>query len=292
MKKRLIVTLAGLLALGVMAPAATGYIKNWAELTETNENDSQGIEWTLAEGKVAITDELSLTFDVEKNYKETTTGETTSTFWDNTFGISYDLGTSGDWALSTGLGYDNDTNADGTTKLSEWYPWFEASTALTDNVDLTLVAIMYYNDGSAADTHGDDYELDIVFSTGKLGIFDSASLPIEIYYNTSGGVGTSDDLNVELEPTAITKLYSNDNGVYLNLCYDGDITFGDAGGTTANFTIAPKLGWGTSYSNDISIFASVAYDVIAATYNDTTADDWTTTDGNEFVAVVGAKVTF
>jgi hypothetical protein len=292
MKKRLIVTLAGLLALGVMAPAATGYIKNWVELTEKHEDNSQNVEWTLAEGKVVITDKLSLVFDVEKNYGNAFNGKELATSWDNTYGVVYDLGTSGDWALSTGLGYDNDTNADGTTKLSEWYPWFEASTALTDNLDLTLVATMYYNDGSAADTHGDDYELDIVFNTGELGIFDSTELPIEIYYNTSGGVGTDDDFSVELEPSATTKLYSNDNGVYLNLDYDGDIVFGTTGGTSANFSIAPKLGWGESYSNDISVFASVAYEIVSVTYTDTTADDWETTDSNEFFVTVGAKATF
>jgi hypothetical protein len=295
MKKRLIVTLAGLLALGVMAPAATGWISNWAELTEehpSNRDDkdtttTQKVEWTLAEGEVNVTDNLSLYFDVEKNYNNITNGEEKSTTWDNTFGVSYDLGKSGDWDLSVGLGYDYDTNADNSTKLSEYYPWFSASTALTDNLDLTLWGAMFYNNG-ASGTHGDDYELDIVFSTGKLGIFDKTSFPIYLYHDTSGGTGSNERTSIEIEPSAFTTLYKNDSGVYVGLEYYLDAEFGDKVEEWMDAHIGPKVGWSKSLDNDVSVWAYTSYEVISVNYSE--GGDWWS--DNEFQAVVGAKAKF
>jgi hypothetical protein len=299
MKKRLIVTLAGLLALGVMAPAATGWIRTWGELTEkrpTNNDsgtNSQGVEWTLAEGSIGITEKLALTFDVEKNYSNITNGKDLATYWDNRYGFSYDLGTSGDWALSTGLDYYNDTYADNTTSQSSWSPWFQATTALTDNADLTLWGAMYYNDGSAKNddgenVHGDDYELDILLDTGKVAFFDWTGTWLYLYHNTSDGHGSNESTYAELEMEAFQTLYKADSGMYAGLEYYLDGTAGDKKTESLNSHIGPRIGYSTKLDTDITLWAYTSYELLSVNYAE--GDDWYS--DNEFQIVVGAKATF
>jgi hypothetical protein len=294
MKKRLIVTLAGLLALGVMAPAATGWIQNWGELTEvrpTNNDsgsNSQGVEWTLAEGEINMTEKTTLYFDVEKNYDNITNGKELETYWDNTFGVAYDLGTSGDWALSAGLGYDYNTDGSDNITTSEWYPWFAASTALTDNLDLAFWGAVYYNDGVSTGEHGEDYELDITFSTGKLGIFDKTTFPIYLYHNTSEGHGSNERTYIEIEPEAFTTLYTHDSGAYVGIEYYLDAEFGDKAEESMDAHIGPRVGISKKLDNDVSLYAYTSYEVISLNYSE--GGDWWS--DNDFQVVVGAKATF
>jgi|GEM_PF-7008629 len=301
MKKRLIVTLAGLLTVGVMAPAATGWIRNWAELTEKrpthNESgsNSQNVEWTLAEGSVGITDKLALTFDVEKNYTNITNGKELKTFWDNRYGFSYDLGKSGDWDLSAGLDYYHDTYANDEIKKSQWSPWFEASTDLTDNATFTLWGTMYYNDGNAENSdgdsiHGDDYELDILLDTGKLGIFDWTGTWLYLYYNTAGGNGSNSTLSAELEAEAFTTVYTHDSGVYAGIEYYFDGEDGDQfEDSWVDAHIGPRIGYSTKLDDGVTAWAYTSYEVISVNY-EADGDDWYSS--NEFQVVVGAKATF
>ncbi|WP_319370226.1 hypothetical protein [uncultured Ilyobacter sp.] len=296
MKKRLIVTLAGLLALGVMAPAATGWIRNWGELTEkrpTNNDtgsNSQNIEWTLAEGSINMTDKLAITFDVEKNYKNVTNGKDLATYWDNRFGFSYDLGKAADWDLSAGLDYYYDTSSSGSNAVtkSEYSPWLQASTALTDNTKLTFWGAMYYNDGVATGVHGDDYELDILLDTGKVGIFDWTGTWLYLYHDTSGGHGSNERTSAELEMEAYTTLYKHDSGAYVGLEYYADGTAGDKAGESLNAHIGPRVGISKKLDNDISLWAYTSYEVLSINYAE--GGDWFS--DNEFQVVAGVKATF
>jgi outer membrane protein assembly factor BamA len=296
MKKRLIVTLAGLLALGVMAPAATGWIRNWAELTEdrpTNNDsgtNSQNVEWTLAEGSIGITEKLALTFDVEKNYSNITNGNDLATYWDNRFGFSYDLGKSGDWALSTGLDYYYDTNSNGSNDVSksQYSPWLQATTALTENTNLTLWGAMYYNDGVETGVHGDDYELDILLDTGKMAFFDWTGTWLYLYHNTSDGHGSNEDTYAELEMEAFQTLYNTDSGMYVGLEYYADAEFGDKASESLNSHIGPRVGYSTKLDTDVTLWAYTSYELLSVNYAE--GGDWYS--DNEFQIVVGAKATF
>ncbi|ADO82023.1 hypothetical protein [Ilyobacter polytropus] len=304
MKKRLIVTLAGLLTLGVMAPAATGWIRNWAELTEerpTNNDtgsNSQGVEWTLAEGSIGITDKLAVTFDVEKNYDNITNGKDLETYWDNRFGFSYDLGKSGDWDLSTGIDYYYDTNGSDDVTKSQYSPWFEASTALTDNTKLTFWGAMYYNDGNAnqydddgnktGKVHGDDYELDILLDTGKVAFFDYTGTWLYLYHNTSGGSGSNESTSAELEAEAFTTVYTHDSGVYAGIEYYFDGEAGDKAEEWMDSHIGPRIGYSTKLDDGVTAWVYTSYEVLSVNYKE--GGDWYS--DNEFQVVAGLKATF
>ena len=72
MKKRLIVTLAGLLALGAMASAADLSLTHEAKLNNTNVGseaaNTDKIEYTLAKGSAKINDDWTFIFDVDRDY--------------------------------------------------------------------------------------------------------------------------------------------------------------------------------------------------------------------------------
>jgi outer membrane protein assembly factor BamA len=276
-----------------MAPAATGWVRNWAELTEKHEDNSQNVEWTLVEGKVAMTEKLALTFDVEKNYKNVTNGETLATYWDNRFGFSYDLGKSGDWDLSAGLDYYYDTNSNGSNEVSQssYSPWIEAGTALTDNVDLTLWAAMYYQDGVETGVHGDDYELDILFDTGEVGFFDWTGTWLYLYHNTSAGHGSNENTSLELEMEAFTTLYKADNGFYAGVKTYFDGTAGDKAEESVDFApLTAKIGWSKKLDDGISVWTSASYELVSMSYSK--ADSWNPSDAKEFQVVAGVKATF
>ena len=90
MNKRALALLTGILALGTASYAFDGYIMHEFRYEDRNRTGARGdeqIEWTLAKGKMNLTDRIRFDFDVDKDlfYKD---GSKTGDGWDMAYGVN------------------------------------------------------------------------------------------------------------------------------------------------------------------------------------------------------------
>ncbi|WP_320047042.1 hypothetical protein [uncultured Ilyobacter sp.] len=149
MKKRLIVTLAGLLAVGAMASAANLSLTHEAKLNNHHQgsevtNDKDQVEYTLAKGSAKINDDWSFIFDLDRDYYDVDGGDNYQG-WDGEFGFKrkladYDM-FGKTWSNDIRFemdydAYDSVKNGTGTDSVSEkYYIKYVNSTSLTERTD-------------------------------------------------------------------------------------------------------------------------------------------------------------
>jgi hypothetical protein len=166
MKKRLIVTLAGLLALGAISSAANLSLTHEAKLNNHHqgsevENDHDVVEYTLAKGYAKINEDWSFIFDVDRDYHKVDGGDNYQG-WDTEFGLkrqldSYDMfGKTWSNDIRFQMDYDSyDSVTDGNGKDSAteiYYIKYVSSTSLTERTDFEWYTELGYKT-TDTDTH-------------------------------------------------------------------------------------------------------------------------------------------
>ncbi len=168
MKRRLIVTLAGLLAVGAMASAANVSLTHEAKLNNHNVDASGSqVEYTLAKGSAKINDEWSFIFDVDRDYyrdQDATAGKEDYQGLDAEFGFkkkladydmfgktwSNDVRFQMDYDSSDSM--DDDITAGSDTASEKYYIKYVSSTSLTERTDFA-----WYTELGYQTTSGDKY---------------------------------------------------------------------------------------------------------------------------------------
>ena len=317
MKKRLIVTLAGLLAVGAMASAAGVSLTHEAKLNNTNvgseDSNADKIEYTLAKGSAKINDDWSFIFDVDRDYirDSESAGKEDYQGMDAELGFKkklsdYDM-FGKTWSRDIRFemdydAYDSVENGNGTDYDAEkYYIKYVNSTSLTERTDFAWYTELGYQtsdkdvyvSGVKTNTHSSDLraQLDFSFDTTWNQYWNSYT-EVYLWY-----VENNDQLLADVEHyTNFTyPLYKGDKtSVAFNTefgieSYDHTWKKG-RGADSTEFYVQPGLSAKYKHDDALSFHAYAGYKVYD---NNTSIHDTSyNVENNEFEAKVGLTAKF
>jgi hypothetical protein len=266
--KKLATLVAGLLLVGSMASAA-----DYAARTKINfKNDAGGddhkIEWEVVTGYMALGDNLTFTFDIDKAFYELSDAES----FDNELGLVYKLPStemmgktfSNEVALKYEIKELDEVENEDTAKLI--YITSTDVAGLSTSVELI---------GGVTEDK-DNYEANVYLGKG-FGPF-SASLE---YLNTFAPDASGDDKsNTELNAYLN---YNKDLG--MGFSFNTEFGFeaekfeiGNAGGAT--IYAAPQLKYSYKISDETSFFTGIVYEALKGSSDDVFDDTFSKVDGD------------
>ncbi len=314
MKRRLIVTLAGLLTVGAMASAADLSVTHEAKLNNHHQGsevaaDTDQVEYTLAKGYAKINDEWTFLFDLDRDYYNVDGGDNYQG-WDGEFGFKKNLSDydmfGKTWSRDVRFEMDYDASdsvvdGNGTDSASEkYYIKYVNSTSLTERTDFGWYTELgyqtsdkdVYTSGVKANTHSSDLraQLDFSFDTTWNQYWNSYT-EVYLWY-----VENNDQLLADVEHyTNFTyPLYKGDKtSVAFNTefgieSYDHTWKKG-RGADETEFYVQPGVSAKYAHNENLTFTAYAGYKV----YDDNTSIHDTSATGhtadNEFEGKIGFK---
>ncbi len=276
--------------------------------TNTLNDDTTSVEWTLAKGYMALNEDLTFTFDVDRDYTTDNDGDGKDSYygWDTEFGFQKSLGSfdamGKNWKqdIWVGIEYDESNSLDSTGGSDSYGTGYivsySAGTDLTDKTSMTVELLGRYDktkedDGSGTKTikDGDRYEANVYLTTNwnEYWTSDTALYNYLVSYDTSAA--SADFYVFELEHyTNFT--YELPKGFYFDTEF-GLESYGNSSATseslsTTEMWIEPKLGYKYTVDENLSLHSWVgvkAFDAITADVR----NDLDEYHNNKFEAVVG-----
>ena len=267
---------------------------NTTNASNNNQDDKQTLEWTIASGYLAITEDLTATFEIEQDIisDSDSPGKDSYNAWDNTFGLEKKLPSvefmDKTWTQTIWGGFEQET--ENTKDGDEGNKWdtltfiadYTASTPISEKTKFTTELVAKYRDheknyaepGIEDSTEiGDYYELNFYFDTEWNEFWKSTSILYNEFVSYSGD-GYKDYYQFELEHyTNFT--YNLPKGFYFNtelgLESYGNWEFSDTHDNTEMW-IEPKLGYSHDINPGLNLYAWVGYRVFDAKTADVTHD--------------------
>jgi len=317
MKKRLIVTLAGLLAVGAMASAAGVSLTHEVKLNNTNvgseATNADKIEYTLAKGSAKINDDWTFIFDVDRDYirDSESAGKEDYQGLDAEIGFKkklsdYDMfGKTWSSDIRFEMDYDaSDSVEDGNgtdTATEKYYIKYVNSTSLTERTDFAWYTELGYKtkdsdayvSGVKTNSHSSDLhaQLDFSFDTTWNEYWNSFTEVYLWYYENADRL----DADVEHYTNFTYPLF---NGDKTSVAFNTEFGIESYGHTwkkgraadETEFYVQPGLSAKYKHDDALSFHAYAGYKVYD---NNTSIHDTSyNVENNEFEASVGLKAKF
>ncbi len=276
--------------------------------TNTSADDTKSVEWTLAKGYMALNEDWTFTFDVDRDYTKDNDGEGKESYygWDTEFGFETSVGEfealGKNWKQSVWLGieYDESNSLDSSggsdSYGTDYIASYVASTDLTERTSVSVELLGRYlknraDDGAGTKTtrDGDEYEANAYFTTNWNEYWTSDTALYNYWVSFDTDAASADFYVFELEHyTNFT--YELPKGFYFNTEF-GLESYGNSSATsesldTTEMWIEPKLGYKYKVDENLSLHAWAgvkAFDTVTSDVR----DDLDEYHNNKFEAVVG-----
>ena len=255
--KRFSTLLAGLLLVGAVASAADYAVLSEVTLNNGPDGDDHLIEYQVAAGYMALSENLTFTFDIDKEAYETDDAETLT----DEFGLTYKLPATEmagkTFSNEVSLGYVVDDSNSDTKKVT----YVTGTDMMGMSTDLELIASLDEEDRDAyeanlylGDSYGENWNLSVELYNAYAHDGEH-SFSYETYLNYDLPLGGGFAFNTEFSLNGDEYKY-------------------------AEFYAAPQIKYSYSVNEETSVYAKAVYEAFKATSDDMFDDDFEQVDGN------------
>jgi hypothetical protein len=270
--KKLATLVAGLLLVGAVASAADYSATTQVNFKNDAGNDAHEIEWEVVSGYMALGDNLTFTFDIDKYFYELSDAES----FDNELGLSYKLPST----EMMGKVFSNE--------VSLKYEVEDIATEGADGEDSDTTKLVYVTSTDVAGVatsveliggvteDKDNYEANLYLGKGFGPVSASVEYLNAFHPDASGDDETNTELNVYLN-------YNYDLGMGFafntEVGYEaGKFEIGNAG--PAELYVAPQIRYTYAINDETSFFTGAVYEVISMKSDDAIEGTYSDKDGD------------